>query len=193
MLETPNLDLEIFHRHADEKQVGLRCVSVCGVYVLVYEVLCKVYGVDTNTNNCSKMWQPKQHGVAMQKERVRLTLPRTSREELEVGGSIETRNMDKLLLRRHECLLGPSEGVSALCWPWWTDPCKNPGWVVDVEIVSPFRQEREGRHQAAEDGERGQERCHEGRSRSHCKPSMMKTTELSLFPLSCLPAGASNY
>jgi hypothetical protein len=122
------------------------------------------------------MWQPRRHhrnGKRKKlKREIRLTLQRTGGEELEVGGSIETRHMDKLLLRRHERLLGPSEGVSALRRPRWTDPCQNPGRVVDVEVPSPFRQEREGRHQAAEDGERGQERCHEGRSRSHCKPSI---------------------
>ena len=88
--------------------------SVCGVCVLVSEGACKVYGVDTNLNNCNKMWKPKQHRNGKKKESVRLTLQRTGREELEVGGSIETRNMDKLLLRRHKRLLGPSEGVSAL-------------------------------------------------------------------------------
>ena len=180
MLETPNFDLEIFHRNEDEKQLELRRVSVCRVCVLVSDGACKIYGVDTNLNNILQ-WQPKQHRNGKEKESVRLTLQHTGREELEVGGSIETRNMDKLLLRSHKRLLGPSEGVPALRWPRWTNPCKNPGWVVDVEVASPFRQEREGRHQAAEDGERGQERCHEGRSRSHCKPSMMRITDFSFF------------
>lgn len=114
MLETPNSDLEIFHRNEDKKQLELRCVSVCGVCDLVSDGACKIYGVDTNLNNCSKMWQPKQHRNERKKKSVRLTLQRTGREELEVGGSIETRNMDKLLLRSHKRLLGPSEGVSAL-------------------------------------------------------------------------------
>lgn len=69
MLETPNLELEIFHRYEDEKQVGLGYVSVCGVYVLVSKGACKVYGVDKNLNNSSNMWQQKQHRIGKKKRK----------------------------------------------------------------------------------------------------------------------------
>lgn len=82
----------------------------------------------------------------------------TANEKVEVNGSVQASNPDKLVLGRHNGLLNPREGIPSARRRSRPEVGQHPRRVVDVVIYLPFRQYPECEHKPTEDAERSQQR-----------------------------------